>query len=76
MASERPNCALAVALAGLDFVRLQIGFWEKVVVLDAATLAASFTAIGMFREHLFGDGGVGYLEAAWKLLFSGMAFAC
>ncbi len=31
----------------IDFVRLQIGFWEKLIVLDAATLAASFTAIGM-----------------------------
>jgi hypothetical protein len=57
----------------LDFVRLQIGFWEKVVVLDAATLAASFTAIAMFRANSFGDSGVGYLEAAWKLLFSGIA---
>ena len=43
----------------IDFVRLQIGFWEKLIVLDAATLAASFTAIGMFRDHLVGDGGGG-----------------
>jgi hypothetical protein len=57
----------------IDFVRLQIGFWEKLIVLDAATLAASFTAIGMFRDHLVGDGGGGYLQAAWKLLFCGIA---
>jgi hypothetical protein len=57
----------------VDFVKMQIGFWEKLVVLDAATLAASFTASGIFREHLTGDGGVGYLAAAWKLLFCGLA---
>jgi hypothetical protein len=57
----------------VDFVKMQIGFWEKMVVLDAATLAASFTASGIFREHLIGDGGVGYLAAAWKLLFCGLA---
>jgi hypothetical protein len=54
---------------------MQIGFWEKLVVLDAATLAASFTASGIFRQHLIGDGGVGYLAAAWKLLLCGVAFA-
>jgi hypothetical protein len=57
----------------VDFVKMQIGFWEKLVVLDAATLAASFTASGIFHEHLTGDGGVGYLAAAWKLLFCGLA---
>jgi hypothetical protein len=57
----------------VDFVKMQIGFWEKLVVLDAATLAASFTASGIFHEHLTGDGGVGYLVAAWKLLFCGLA---
>jgi hypothetical protein len=58
---------------GLDFVKMQLGFWEKLVVLGAATLAASFTASGMVREHLIGDGGVGYLVAAWKLLFCGIS---
>ena len=58
----------------LEFVKLEIGFCEKLVVLDAATLAASFTAIGMFRTNPIGDGGVGYLEAAWKLLFFGIGF--
>jgi hypothetical protein len=57
----------------VDFVKMQIGFWEKLVVLDAATLAASFTASGIFRDHLTGDGGVGYLAAAWKLLCWGLA---
>jgi hypothetical protein len=57
----------------VEFVKMQIGFWEKLVVLDAATLAASFTASGIFREHLTGDGGAGYLTAAWKLLFCGIA---
>lgn len=56
----------------IDFVKMQIGFWEKLVVLDAATLAASFTASGMFREHLNGDGGFGYLAASWKLLLFGI----
>lgn len=57
----------------VEFVKMQIGFWEKLVVLDAATLAASFTASGIFREHVVGDGGVGYLAVAWKLLFCGIA---
>jgi hypothetical protein len=43
----------------VEFVKMQMGFWEKLVVLDAATLAASFTATGIFREHLIGDGGPG-----------------
>ena len=54
----------------VDFVKMQIGFWEKLVVLDSAILAASFTASGIFRDHL---GGLGCLAAAWKLLFSGLA---
>lgn len=57
----------------VEFVKMQMGFWEKLVVLDAATLAASFTASGIFREHLIGDGGVGYLAVAWKLLLCGIA---
>ncbi len=57
----------------VDFVKMQVAFWEKLVVLDAATLAASFTAIGAFHDHLSGDGGIGYLMAAWKLLISGLA---
>ena len=55
------------------FVKMQVAFWEKLVVLDAATLAASFTAIGTFHDRLIGDGGVGYLAAAWKLLICGLA---
>jgi hypothetical protein len=57
----------------VELVKMQIGFWEKLVVLDAATLAASFTASGIFREHLTGDGGVGYLAVAWKFLICGIA---
>ena len=57
----------------IDFVKMQVAFWEKLVVLDAATLAASFTASGVFRDHFTGDGGVGYLTAAWKLLTWGLA---
>ena len=57
----------------IDFVKMQVAFWEKLVVLDAATLAASFTASGIFRERLIGDGGFGYLSAAWKLLMCGLA---
>ena len=56
----------------VDFVKMQVAFWEKVVVLDAATLAASFTAIGAFHGQLSGDGGVGYLATAWKLLICGL----
>ena len=58
----------------VSFVKMQVAFWEKVVVLDAATLGASFTAIGAFHDRLAGDGGVGYLAAAWKLLSCGLAF--
>jgi hypothetical protein len=57
----------------VDFVKMQMGFWEKLVILDAATLAASFTASGIFHDHFIGDGGVGYLAAAWKFLFCGVA---
>jgi hypothetical protein len=57
----------------IDFVKMQVAFWEKLVVLDAATLAASFTAIGAFHDRLAGDGGIGYLAAAWKLLICGLA---
>lgn len=58
----------------VDFVKMQVSFWEKLVVLDAAILAASFTAAsGIFREHLIGDGGIGYLVAAWKFLLCGLA---
>jgi hypothetical protein len=56
----------------VEFVKMQIGFWEKLVVLDAATLAASFSASSMLHEHFSGDGGVGYLAAAWKLLLWGI----
>jgi hypothetical protein len=52
---------------------MQVAFWEKLVVLDAAILAASFTAgNGIYRNHLVGDGGVGYLSVAWKLLLCGL----
>ncbi len=53
----------------VDFIKLEIGFWEKIVVLDSAILGLSFTSVAFLRIHAAGDGGVGYLVAAWKLLF-------
>jgi hypothetical protein len=61
--------------AYFEFVKLQIDFWSKLVVLDAATLALSFTASAFFRDHLLGDGGIGYLVAAWKTLAYGISFS-
>ncbi len=57
----------------VEFVKMQIGFWEKLVVLDAAILGASFTVSAVFTTHVIGDGGVGYLAAAWKLLLCGIS---
>ena len=34
----------------VDFIKLQIGFWEKIVVLDSAILGLTFTAAG-FSAH-------------------------
>ncbi len=57
----------------VDFVKMQVAFWEKLVVLDAAILAASFTAVGALHDRFAGDGEIGYLAAAWKFLICGLA---
>ena len=59
----------------IESVKLQLAFWEKVVVLDAAILGLSQTASLFFLGRLSGDGAVGYLNAAWRLLFWGTGFA-
>ena len=59
----------------LELDKLKISFWDKLVIVDAGALALSLTAAGFFRGHSHGDGGVGYLLAAWKLLIGSMAFA-
>src|ERR1700758_48025 len=55
--------------------KLHISFWDKLVLLNAGTLTLSFTAAASFHGHTIGDGGVGYLFAAWKLLILSMIFA-
>ena len=55
--------------------KLQISFWDKLVILDAGTLALSINATTAFRGHIVGDGGVGFLFAAWKLLIVSMVLA-
>jgi hypothetical protein len=52
----------------LDLVKIRISFWDKLALLNAGTLALSFSASASFRGHSAGDGGVGYLFAAWKLM--------
>lgn len=56
----------------VDMAKLRIAFWERMVVLNATIVGASFTAIAFLKDRLVGDGGVGYLVAAWKLLFGGI----
>lgn len=41
----------------VEFVKMQIGFWEKLVVLDAAILGTSFTVSAVFTTHVIDDGG-------------------
>lgn len=65
-----------VAPAQIEARKLQIGFWDKLVILDAGTLALSINAATAFRGHTVGDGGVGFLFAAWKLLVVSIIFAC
>jgi hypothetical protein len=59
----------------IELAKLRISFWEKLVILDASALALSLTAAGFFRGHFIGDGGSGYLLAAWKLLLISCIFA-
>jgi hypothetical protein len=59
----------------VEMTKLLIGFWERLVVLDATIIGASFTANIFLKDRLIGDGGVGYLVLAWKLLFGGIV-AC
>ena len=58
-----------------DIVKTRIAFWDKLVVLNAGTLALTFSAASSFRGHSIGDGGVGYLFAAWKLLSASILLA-
>lgn len=59
-----------------DLIKIRIGIWDKLTVLNAGTLALSFTAASAFHAHANGDGGVGYLFASWKLLIISIGFAC
>jgi hypothetical protein len=56
----------------VEMAKLRISFWEKLVVLNATVVGASFTATALLKDRLVGDAGVGYLVAAWKLLFGGI----
>jgi hypothetical protein len=67
--------AESIPAIAIEARKLHIGFWEKLVILDAGTLALSLTAATAFRGHTVGDGGVGYLFAAWKLLISSIICA-
>ena len=58
----------------VEISKLRVAFWERLVILNAGTLALSLTATSLVRTHVVGDGGVGYLRAAWKcLIFSIMS---
>lgn len=61
--------------AGVDFLKMLISYWDRLVVLNAGIFALSFTAAIALREHAVGDGGIGYLFSAWKLLISSIACA-
>jgi hypothetical protein len=58
-----------------ELVKVKIAFWDKLAILNAGTLALSFSAASSFRGHSVGDGGVGYLLAAWKLLILSILLA-
>lgn len=58
----------------LEITKIRIGLWDKVAILNAGTLALSLSAFASFRGHTIGDGGVGYLFAAWKLMI--LAIVC
>ena len=60
--------AEAVASSQVEARKVLIGFWEKLVIFDAAGLALSINAATVFRGHTSGDGGAGYLLAGWKWL--------
>jgi hypothetical protein len=55
--------------------KIRIGFWDKLVILNAGTLALSFTIVAALRGHTVGDGGIGFLFAAWKLLLIAIALS-
>lgn len=58
----------------LELTKIRIGFWDKLVILNAGSLALSVSAAASFRGHTIGDGGVGYLLASWKLMI--LAIGC
>jgi hypothetical protein len=58
-----------------DLIKIRIGIWDKLTVLNASTLALSFTAASAFHTHAVGDGGVNYLFASWKLLIISIGLA-
>lgn len=58
----------------LELTKFRLSFWDKLALLNAGTLALSLSASASFREHSVGDGGFGYLFAAWKLTI--LAIVC
>jgi hypothetical protein len=58
----------------LELTKFRLSFLDKLAILNAGTLALSLSASASFRDHLVGDGGFGYLFAAWKLTI--MAIVC
>lgn len=59
----------------LELVKLRIAFWDKLVVVNAGMLALSLTAAAYFRGSQIGDGGIGHLLAAWKLVIGSIVLA-
>lgn len=59
----------------LEIVKLRIAFWDKLVILNAGSLALSVSAAASFRGHTIGDAGVGYLFASWKLMILAIVFS-
>ena len=55
--------------------KTHIAMWDKLVILDAAILTISLSAATAFRGHVVGDGGVGYLFAAWRYLLMSIVFS-
>lgn len=69
------DTAYGNAEAVRDIFKMRIAFWDKLTVLNAGTLALSFTAAFSFRNQVVGDGGFGYLFAAWKMFISSIVLA-
>jgi hypothetical protein len=67
---------LAESVEGVrDLVKMRVAFWDKLTVLNAGTMALSFTAASVFQNRSRVVGGGGFLFASWKALIASIAFA-